>query len=480
MTRTIDDNVAMRLLDYYAREDFYLFVKRVFEEVKPGATFVPSLAVESMCAELTHLMDPNRPDPEEDNKVIFNLPPRHLKSIVCSVAYPLFVLGHDPAQTIFSITYGDELTRELAEMRRRVAEAPWYRRLFPKLIITRSTINELRTSRRGYIIGSSIAGANTGRGANHYIIDDPIKAADVYSKAKRDAVNEWFKNTLVSRPDNKLHARMIVVMQRLHVDDPSGVLIRTGQWYRRSYAAIAEHNHEIELMYGRTHKRLAGEALDPIREPLHVLEGLRAAMSEDVFSAQYQQRPIPPEGGIFKVKHFQRYDAAPRPASGDTVLISWDTALTETDRSDYTVGTVWLVRDDRFYLLELTRNRLGFPALQQAVLDARARFPMAHVLVEDAGSGKSLWQNLRHQGVDVIAVKVENDKIMRAHQATPVLEAGRIWLPRRAPWLDAFVAEVAAFPVNSSHDDQIDSMVHAINWWEKRKLTRRHTLFGTW
>lgn len=476
--RTVDDAAVVgQLLDHYARDDFYLFVQRVFAEIKPGETFVHSLAVESMCAELTYLMDPLRPDPEQDNKVIFNLPPRHLKSIVCSVAYPLFVLGHDPTQTIISITYGDDLTRELSEMRRRVAEASWFKRLFPKLKLTRVTVTELRTSRRGFIAGTSVGGSLTGRGANHFIIDDPIKAADVYSTAKRNSVNDWLRTTLASRPDDKRHARMILVMQRLYVDDPSGVLLRTGQWYRKSYSAIAERDEVIELMYGRKHLRRAGDLLDPIREPRSVLDGLRDAMSEEVFSAQYQQNPVPPEGGLFKVKHFQRYDEVPSQRPGDTVVISWDTALTEGERSDYSVGTVWLIRKDRFHLLDVIRARYNFPALQQAVLAARSKYTTAHTIVEDVGSGISLWQSLRHQGVDIITIKPKGDKIFRANQATPILESGRIWLPKGAPWLDQFMAEIASFPANSAHDDQVDSMVQAINWWERRKF-QGHALFG--
>lgn len=471
---------AAAVLDHFSREDFLLFVRRVFAELKPNERFVPSLAVEAICAELTYLMDRQRPSPEEDNKVIFNLPPRHLKSLVCSVAYPLFLLGHDPSQTVISVTYGDELTRDLAEQRRRVAESGFYRRLFPQVKLTKSTVNELRTSRGGSIYGTSVGGALTGRGANHFVVDDPIKAADIYSKAKRDACNEWLGSTLASRPDDKLKGRMILVMQRLHVDDPTGVLLRTGQWYVRRFAAIAERDEEIGLMRGRKHRRRGGEVLDPVREPLRVLDGLRATMTEDMFSAQYQQQPVPPEGGLFKLRYFEHYDRAPTPERGDTLITSWDTALSESERADYSVGMTWLVRRDRYHLLDLKRGRMGFPELQRAVLATKAAFPTAHVLVERAGSGMSLWQSLKAQGVDTIAIKVDCDKVQRAQPVTLVLESGRIQLPRRAPWLDGFLAEVAAFPANASHDDQVDSMVQAINWWEEKKRRRAVTIFSSY
>lgn len=467
-----------RLFDHLAREDFYFFVQCVFSFLHPGEPFVPSLVVEAICSELCWMMDPRRRRPEEGNKLIINCPPRSLKSLICSVAYPLFVLGHNPRRKIMSITYGDELTRDLADLRRRVLEAPFYRRLFPHLIFSKNTVSKIRTSHGGYIIGTSVGGTLTGRGADEFIVDDPIKAADALSRAKRESTNNWLGSTLASRPNNKRKARIILVMQRLHVEDPTGSLMATGQYNCLCIPAIAEDEETLSLMYGRDYTRLPGEVLDPVREPLPVLESLRQVMTDSVFAAQYQQQPVPPEGGLFKVRHFQRYDVAPYQRERDTVVISWDTAFTEGERADYSVGTTWLIQGDRYYLLDLVRERLGFPALQAAVVAAKKRYPGSHILVEKAGSGTSLWQSLKDQKVHVIPIKVDTDKVVRAHQVTPVLEADRIYLPHAAPWLDAFINEVAAFPGNTTHDDQVDSFCQAINWWEARKLRRSITLFG--
>lgn len=465
-----------RLFNHLAREDFYFFVQLVFSFLHPGEPFVASLVVEAICSELCWMMGPHLRD--EDNKLIINCPPRSLKSLICSVAYPLFVLGRNPRRKIMSITYGDELTRDLADLRRRVVEAPFYRGLFPHLICTKSTVSEIRTSRGGYILGTSVGGTLTGRGADEFIVDDPIKAADALSRAKRESTNNWLGSTLASRPNNKRKARIILVMQRLHVDDPTGALMATGQYRCLSIPAIAECEETLSLMYDRDYTRSPGEVLDPVREPLDVLESLRQVMTDAIFAAQYQQRPVPPEGGLFKIRHFQRYDVAPYQQEHDTVVISWDTAFTEGERADYSVGTTWLIQGDRYYLLDLVRERLGFPALQAAVLAAKRRYPGAHILVEKAGSGTSLWQSLKDQKVHVIPVKVDTDKVARAHQVTPVLEADRIYLPRSAPWLDAFIDEIAAFPGNTTHDDQVDSFCQAINWWETKKLRRSVTRFG--
>lgn len=470
--------IDIRFLDYFTRDDLYLFVQRVFSATHPGDVFVKSLAVEAMCSELSWMIDSGRSDPEKNNKLIINLPPRSLKSLVCSVAYPLFVLGREPSRKIISITYGDDLTKELADARRRIVEAPFFRRLYPDVKLTKNIVNEIRTSRGGYIIGTSVGGTLTGRGADEFIVDDPIKAADAYSRAKRESVNNWLRSTLASRPNNKRNARIILVMQRLHVDDPTGSLMATGQYRRLKIAAIAKGGETLCLMYDREYTRAPDEVLDPEREPLPVLKVLEREMTEPVFAAQYQQEPVPPEGGLFKIRSFQRYYVLPQREPSDTILQSWDTALSEKETADYSVGTTWLIRGDCYYLLDLVRGRFSFPELVKRVRATKAKYPNAHIVVENSASGISLRQQLRAEHIGSIATQPTEDKVVRAHRITPVLEAERIFVPSKAPWLEAFMNEFAAFPNNGSHDDQVDSVCQAINWWEKRKLQDSTALFG--
>lgn len=467
------------LVNYQLRNDLYAFTRQAFAICKPGETFVDAWYVETLCELLTYIVY-HKEGPTEDNKFVINLPPRGLKSFLCSIVLPVFILGRDPSTGISVITYGEDLSRPLADMRRKILSSPWYKGLFPGVRLVRDTIFEVHTDRGGSIVATSVGGSLTGRGGTVFIIDDPIKASDVYSKASRDSTNAWFQSTLLSRPDDKLHAKMILVMQRLHVDDPSGFVLRNGgrSWHKFALPAIATRGEAYPLMYGRTYIREMGEVLRPDAEPLHVLEDLRQAMTEPVFSAQYQQKPIPLEGGILKIKHLQSYQAPPQPQASDTIVQSWDTAFSEKQTADYSVGITVLIRDDRFYILDLVRGRFGFPDLVGKVKATNARYRSAHILIEHSASGISLIQQLKAENLNPIASRSEDDKVVRAHRMTPVLEADRIFLPTKAPWRDAFIAELAAFPSNGSHDDQVDAFVQAINWWEARKLRRSTTLFG--
>jgi predicted phage terminase large subunit-like protein len=465
---------------YLIRTNFFVFVQWAFKILYPGDRFYNNVAVEAMCATITYMFEKDPRDAEEDNKVVFNLPPRILKSFILSVCYPVFVLTRNSAATVICVSYGEELSLPLASLRRRLLASAQFKACFPRLRLDRDTANEVVTTAGGSIYATTVGGAMTGRGARHFVIDDPIKASDVTSKVKRETVNEWLHSTLASRADDKRFAKSILVMQRLHAEDPSAVLLKTGQWFLRSFPAIAEKRQEVDLMYGRIHVRQPGDVLNPDLEPRHKLDELRESMGQYLFDAQYQQNPVPLQGNLFKVSSFEYFDARPEFRSGDIIIQSWDTALTENETSDYTVGVTMLVRGDRYYVLEVVRRRMGFTALRQAIQDARGRYPGSHVLVEKAGSGISVRDDLRSLGIGVIPYTVEGDKVGRAHRVTPVLEAGRIFLPRKAGWLPEFLAEMRAFPTAGTHDDQVDAFVQAINWAEARKRRPGTTLFGSY
>ena len=135
---------------------------------------------------------------------------------------------------------------------RKVVNSAWYRQVFPKMAVKKNTDREITTTGNGGRFATSVGGTLTGRGGNLFIIDDPLKPGDAFSEAKRNAVNDWLRHTLASRPDDKRVDKMILVMQRVHVDDPAGVLLATGQWRHLNLPAIADRDRIVELSYGGT------------------------------------------------------------------------------------------------------------------------------------------------------------------------------------------------------------------------------------
>ena len=254
----------------------------------------------------------------------------------------------------------------------------------------------------------------TGRGGNLFIIDDPLKPGDAFSEAKRNAAADWLRHTLASRLDDKRLDKMILVMQRVHVDDPAGVLLATGQWRHLDLPAIAATDRTIELSYGGSYAWRAGTALHEEREPLDVLRQLRADMGETAFSAQYLQRPVPLEGGMFKPNWVRTTDEFPHDDPGSFLLQSWDTAVTANETSNWSVCTTWLINGDRYYLMEVDRRRLRVPELVRHMVHKRWEYEPAHILVEYNGVGIGLIQQLEEQGIEVTGCKVKDDKRVRA------------------------------------------------------------------
>jgi hypothetical protein len=150
------------------------------------------------------------------------------------------LLGHNPTKKVICVSYSDDLAAKFSNVCRAVMRSDWYRQTFPRGRIdrTKDTESEVRTTERGYRLATSVGGTLTGRGGDVVIIDDPIKPQDAQSKSVRDKTIQWYENTLLSRLDDKVHGAIIVVMQRLHLDDLAGHLWRDAgsstSVYRRS------------------------------------------------------------------------------------------------------------------------------------------------------------------------------------------------------------------------------------------------------
>lgn len=220
-----------------------------------------------------------------------------------------------------------------------------YRQIFPETRLSRLKNTELEvvTTLGGSRLATSVDGPLTGRGGDIIIIDDPLKPADALSDNKREHVNRWFANTLISRLDDKLNGAIIIVMQRLHVDDLCGAVLKRvdHEWTVLNLPAIAEQDETILIGEKRFHLRQAGDVLHPEREPMAVLERIRGQVGSDVFAAQYQQRPVPPGGVMIKRDSIRRYDQPPTRTASSLVVQSWDTATKAGGENDYLVCTIW-------------------------------------------------------------------------------------------------------------------------------------------
>ena len=443
------------------RSDLRFFLWKSFQTILPGTAYLPNWHVDAI---VHHLM---RVHAGDMSRLLINQPPRSLKSICVSVAYVAWLLGHDPTRCVVVVSYSNDFAAELHRQFRMIIDAPWYRGLFPGMRPAKDSGTELVTSQGGSRYATSVGGTLTGRGADLIIVDDPLNANEVHSETARKRVIEWYGGALVSRLNNKQTGSIIAVMQRLHEDDLAGHLLRQGGWNHLNMPAIALEEETIELGRGGTHVRRSGDILHPERESREALEAIKAEVGSLLFSAQYQQQPVPVEGNLIRRSWFPAYDALPAGPAGTRIVQSWDVAMMTSGRNDYSACTTWLTHKNDAYLLHVYRSRLEYPELRRKVIALATEHRATTVLIENAGPGMNLLQDLRAampQGMTrPIGVKPEGSKVDRMAAQSAKIEAGHVHLPNSAPWLGEFLTELLSFP-NGRHDDQVDSVSQFLRW----------------
>lgn len=435
------------------------FIEKAYLTVDGGQKFVRNWHIDVLADKLVRCAN------GEITRLIINLPPRSLKSVCTSVAFPAWLLGHYPDKRVIAVSYAEDLANKHARDCRAVMESDWYKRAFPKCRINphKRSEGEFETTRNGCRISTSIGGVLTGRGGSMIIIDDPLKPQDALSEVKRNNCNQWYDNTLFSRLDNKETGCIIIVMQRVHMDDLVDYVQRHEKWEICSLPAIALDDVEYTLLDGRKITRKQNEVLNPTLESLQTLNRIKASLGSYNFATQYQQEPIPPGGNIIKSEWFHLYDTLPS-ETPTRIYQSWDTAMTAHDGSDYSACVTIAQYKKQFFILDVYREKLDFPSLKRQVIALREKHNAHIVVIEDKGSGTSLMQQLKSEFCHGIAAyQPKGSKEDRICAQSAHIECGDVRFPRGAPWLEDFIAEAMAFP-NGRHDDQLDAFSQGIHW----------------
>ncbi len=469
-----------RELEAALREDFCAFIPMAFQIVNPGTAFDDNWHIEAIAWHLQQCAEGNI------KRLSITLPPRHLKSIIGSVAFPAWLLGHDPTRQIICVSHSIDLAIKHARDCRAVMAAPWYRRIFPGARISRAknTETEVVTTRKGFRFTTSIGGTVTGRGGNMLIVDDPIKAEEVTSEAERNRVKDFYDGSLYSRLNNKNEDVIILIMQRLHVDDLIGHVLEKEDWVHLNIPAIGEEACTYQIGDGLFYNREPGDVLHEARENRETLENIKAQLGGARFEAQYQQRPIPPAGNLIKRDWLRTSDEVLTRSDYDLVVQSWDTASTVSEASDYSVGMTFGVKNNTAHILDVVRVRVEYPELRRLVVAEARRYRADVVIIEDANSGVQLAQDLNREGLlRPISFRPKGDKVARLEMHSAALESGYVLLPKSAPentpWLDDLKTELFAFP-NGRHDDQVDALSQFLEWlsvrrWRDLKHKRRRS-----
>ena len=180
-----------------------------------------------------------------------------------------------------------------------------------------------------------------------------------------------------------------------------------------------------------------------------------------MFSAQYQQRPVPLEGNLIRRELAPVLTISPPKGRRSAIVQSWDVAIMTGDANDYSVCTTWWMIKSDYHLVDVFRDRLQYPDLRQIVGNLAETHRANTILIENAGPGtallQDLWRDLPRRMPRPLGRKPEGSKVDRMVAQSAKIEAGHVHLPREADWLAMFLHELLAFP-NGRHDDQVDSV----------------------
>ena len=443
------------------RNDLASFAQRAIAEIAPGLNLEWNWHLDLVADRLMQLAK------GEISRLLICVPPRSLKSLLCSVIYPAWLMGRNDAERLLCISYAQPLAEDFARQCRQLMLSRFYHSAFDTRLSTdRRAVEQFETTGGGGRIASSVHGTVTGRGGDFIILDDIMKPEEALSETGRKSVLDWLRDTLVSRPNSKRDQRLLVVMQRLHEDDVAGYLMAQGGWEALVLPAIAvdpEEHHFTVAGQPVVIRRNSGEALHPSRESAEILEQLRRDMGNLTFAAQYQQNPLPTEGNLVRRSWFNVYQ--PTDLIGlEQVIQSWDTGSKTAINHDYSVCTTWGLKAGNIYLRDVWRGKLEMPELCHKVVELSDRFKPERVLIEDKASGTALMQALRAKYFHkVVCYEPKGDKLTRFAGVTPTIEGGQVYLPQSAAWLDDYLHELCGFP-GTKHDDQVDSTSQALHW----------------
>jgi predicted phage terminase large subunit-like protein len=455
------------------------FVREGWSLLEPVSTLSWNWHLSLICDYLTMVRDGQfrKQNPDLEG-IIFNVPPRTMKSLLISVFFPIWVWTTNPSKRFMFASYSEKLSTQHSILRRSLIESDWYKKDWGgQFSISRdqNVKSHYENSARGAMFSTGMQSTATGMGGDILIFDDPLNPEQAISQVERESVNLRFDTTFRSRINDPATGVKIIIMQRLHELDLTGhVLAREShRWKHISLPAIAEQDEKSWHLSDGTHlaTRTAGDLLWTERLPQSFLDSQRVGMGSWAFNGQYQQRPAPLDGGIIKRQWVRFYRQLPE--KFEFMVQSWDCTFSVGHDNDFVAGQVWARSGGKYFMLPYrTYERLDFGPTMAAIKSCHAKFPQAHaVLIEDKANGPAIISELQKEIPGVVAVNPEGGKLARAQATAPLWEAGSIELPDPQvfgiTWMEDYLHNMCAFP-KAAHDDDVDATSQALIYMRSR------------
>lgn len=459
------------LLSSVCRESFFQFLKTFWEVVVPEKP-VWNWHIEFLCNEIQVVAERIFQNKPREYDLIINVPPGTTKSTICSVMFPAWAWTRMPSFRSICGSYAHPLALDLSRKSRDIIKSDLYQACFPdiKLRIDQDTKAYYVNTEGGYRYSVGTGGSVIGMHGHALLIDDPIDPEASMSDVDIVSVNNWMSETLPMRKVDKDVTPLILIMQRLHQNDPTGFrLSRVKNDPVRLICLPAELTELVNPRPCRKYYRRG--LLDPIRLNKKTLKAARSQLGEFGYAGQMLQSPVPRGGGMFKIENIRIEEVVP--SSFKKVVRFWDKAGT-SGGGDYSAGVKMGVVEQQglrqYWILDVVRGQWRSDT-REAKIEMYARLDGPGVIVgmekEPGTAGDESAQGTisRLAGFRADAVRSTGNKELRADTFSSQVNAGNVYM-RRAPWNPEFIEELRYFP-KSTYDDQVDAASGAFSMLAK-------------
>ena len=449
------------------------------------AMFAPTLVPDWIMGRHIHLIADRLQKVEsgEIKRLMVFLPPRSSKSVICSKLFPAWYVGRHPQHEILTVSHSDQLASDFGRSVRDLVNFDLFNTVFPDVTL-RSDVRaagKWKTNQGGTYYAAGVRSQIAGRGAHVAILDDVMSEEDSFSETGRRYVKEWYPSGLRTRimPNGSI----VIINTRYHEDDLCGWLLRQeSQIELENKWEVIKIPAWVDEPSSKMLNLPVGSSYFPEWKPSEILkndeEEIKASNGSRYWESLYMQNPVPDTGGIIKKKWLKWWDYDEPPAC-DYIIQTYDTAFSTKTTADFSVIQTWGIFEhmetdstgrenwvSNLILLGNEKGRFDYPALRTKAQELYDYHKPDVCIIEKKASGQSLIQDLRRAGLPVLDYIPDRDKTARVYAATPLMEAGRVWLPKGYEWSDDLYGEAITFP-NARHDDQVDAMTMAIHYMKE-------------
>lgn len=426
------------------------------------------------------------------NRLLINVCPRSLKSMLATVSFPTWVWTRQPYRRFLFGSFSESLATKHSIFRRNVIESNWYQAGWGKTFKLSADVNtksEFANNKTGMMRSSGINAVPTGEGGDYVIIDDPHNPQGAESDADRERAIQNFDLGWQSRLNDKKTGCIIIIMQRLHTRDLTGHILEKDMGYThlKIKTQADEYERHVYPVSGKVKERQPGDLVHPERDGPAEIEKERIALTAYGFEGQHQQSPVQRGGNLFKDTMFDFVDIEPD-AEFTMTWLTADTAYKDGKRNDWNVFSVWGLKnnDPNLYLVDCLRAKMKASQCEEIAVPfilKHSNWGFRGAYIEPKGHGIYLNQVLPLGTPTRAPVPMPSadevkeffkdrtqDKEARGNAATPHLTARKVLINNAILCKQELLAEALAFP-NGANDDFVDTLIDGIKFAYTRSLS---------